>query len=76
MLVGYKYVVRKVLFIKILNVVICLGVFFVLVIFMVSLKGFLNSFVLNLLFFRKIFFCYLFCKNVFKINVFWGLGLK
>lgn len=52
MLVGYKYVVRKVLFIKILNVVICLGVFFVLVIFMVSLKGFLISFVLNLLFFR------------------------
>lgn len=73
---GHKYVVRKASFTKTPNAVICLGVSSASVTFMVSLKGFSNSFVLNSSSLRKTSSCHPFCKNVFKTNVFRGLGLK
>lgn len=73
---GHKYVVRKASFTKTPNAVIFKGVSSAWVILMVSLKGFLNRFVSNSSSLRITSSSHPFCTNVFKTNVFDGLGLK
>lgn len=73
---GHKYVVRKASFTKTPNSVIFKGVSSAWVILMVSLKGFSNRFVSNSSSLRITSSSHSFCTNVFKTNVFDGLGLK
>lgn len=73
---GHKYVVRNASFTKTANIVAFWGISSSAVHIMVSLKGFSSSFMLKSSSFRTTSSFHPFCKNVFKINLFDGLGLK